>query len=282
MKKLSSTQHAVLEPACLLAKKSAEVVIGVPGLGAMEIFYLITGTDHARVEPHKLARHLSWLDITLHCLCILGGSPCPAATVANPMSIGLASTCRPNEHRISVTLNGPHLTLQSSRTQPAEVGAMRRQRKATSHIRPPYLPPHACPSIDKAIEKLVQSMRDDQGEHYLTLSPTLSTSSVEAYRMSSDHIPWNLVMPASRNGPTLSPGPSTPATRVHPHAPGDRHSEGAHKSKPTSRYECIVQEADNEFVGIMEWECSRLFEKCDRCPRWFSTQALHAHIPTHD
>ncbi|KAF8482335.1 hypothetical protein JB92DRAFT_3132381 [Gautieria morchelliformis] len=171
---------------------------------------------------------------------------------------------------------------QSSCTQPAEVGAVQCQCKATAHMCPPYPPPHACPSIDKATERLMQSMRDGQGECYLTLLPTPSTSSVEAYCMSSDRIPWNSVMPAIRNGPTPSPGPSTPATHVHPHAPGDRHSEGEHESKLTSRYERIIQEADNEFVRIMEWECSRLFEKCDRWARWFSTQALRAHIPTHD
>ncbi|KAF8493135.1 hypothetical protein JB92DRAFT_2835233 [Gautieria morchelliformis] len=237
MKKLSPAQHTVLEPACLLAKKSPEVVIGVPGIGAAEIFYPITGTDEVRVKPHKLARHLARLDITLHSLCIL---------VAQTAEDDLACVLR---FKITegglTTLSCHHCKLHVNWTPQRTRDFSDPQWAALDFARP---------SIDKAIERLVQCMRDDQGEHYLTLLPTLSTSSVEAYRMSSDRIPWNSAMPANRNGPTLSPGPSTPAT----------HSEGAHESQLTSRYEHIIQEADNEFVGIMEWECSGLFEKCDR------------------
>ncbi|KAF8501824.1 hypothetical protein JB92DRAFT_2833698 [Gautieria morchelliformis] len=225
MKKLSSAQHVVLEPARLLAKKSTEVIIGVPGLGAMEIFYPITSTDHARVEPHKLARHLSQLDITLHCLCVL-----VAQTAEDDLSCvlrfkttvgGLTTsschccklhvnwTCKYMSAQQTWDFSDPQwaaldfvycIEQQSSRTQPAEVGAVRRQHKATVRMRPPYPPP--------------MSMQDDQGEHYLTLLPTPSTSSVEAYRMSSDRIPWKSVKPASHNASSPSPGPSTPATPI--------------------------------------------------------------------
>ncbi|KAF8480675.1 hypothetical protein JB92DRAFT_2837563 [Gautieria morchelliformis] len=270
MKKLSSAQHAVLEPARLLAKKSPEGVICVPGIGAAEIFYPITGMDEVRVEPHKLARHLARLDITLHCLCVL---------VAQTAQDDLACVLR-----FKTTAGG--LTTSSCHRCKLHVNWTRKYMSAqrTRDFSDPQWAAldFARPSIDKAIERLVQSMRDDQGEHYLTLSPTPSTSSVEAYRMSSDRIPWNSVNPASHNASSPSPGPSTPATRVHPHVPGHSQPEGEPESKPASRYEHIVQEADNEYVGITEWECSHLFEKCDRCARWFSMQALHAHIPTHD
>jgi hypothetical protein len=129
----------------------------------------------------------------------------------------------------------------------------------------------------------------------LSLSPTPTTSSVEAYIMSTDRIPLHK-LPKVPCLPTPSSSPSVASTSsaardAASHVCGPNcastSSTGSHPGihttldGPSSPFVRAFKDAANEHRGISDWEMNGLFEKCDHCSRWFSCLALRAHIATH-
>ncbi|KAF8578685.1 hypothetical protein K439DRAFT_1663621 [Ramaria rubella] len=306
-KPLTPEEEALIKPVREQADHSPNITIVIPGYGATEMTYPVAHLTNVKIITLNLKKYLETHNVILYCFCLLVSkskqqdNSCILAVRAS-REYYTVSTCLRCGHQINWDLKRVETTLTRDFLDPQWAGQrhvhqilpffppasaqnMSIQKvtstvtklRRTSYARmTPFSKPKHLPSLSPV--KRSQRVIGDVPAH--TLDSTPSTASVNAYKMSTapriTDKPFNFFFPTSSTTSVRSPnavgGPSSQPF-------GALHFSASPSPPPTSLvYRHVMQHADDPMTGVTKFECTDLFEQCQRCGKCFSTEAYRKHI----
>ncbi|KAF8497359.1 hypothetical protein JB92DRAFT_2834431 [Gautieria morchelliformis] len=298
---LSAEEDAILQPARALARNSREVVIGVPGIGAAAIAYPLSHLEKKKIVPRNLGAHFAKHGVTLHCLCLLisqsaaEDSQC-VLRVNCRIEADTTSSCKECQFYINWSTKFPTATRMRDYSEERWVTLLFGEHllHAQGQLLKPYapvyyLPPGEQSSVPSTHRPLHQAQKSTAhistgGKppritpselHWLSLSPTPSTTSVGGYIMSTDRTPLQALPPvpcpfvassmalvASTSSTPSSAGSHTWGPDFASMSLAASHTGIQIADGPNGPYVHVFKDAGNEHCAITDWEKNCLFE-CD-------------------
>ncbi|KIJ43292.1 hypothetical protein M422DRAFT_253497 [Sphaerobolus stellatus SS14] len=289
-------------------KNSRATVTAILPNGKSHASSSVAVNSNEKIRPRDLRNYFTRHNILIHCACMLIAktkdekAQCilkfrqrktkPPVTWCThyELEIGYFRNCKDKpyidqtywyavERPCSTTVLKSLEILEVSRAtcaQPRTPEKSRKTRSSLSQVATGIRKPleNAANNLKKSLKGKKKQTRSPSSERYASLSPTPTTSSVEAYRMTNGpHTQWSSESAGPSSATSVSaPGPSSPA------------SEGCFRvlftqaNKEFKNIAPYIGQASNRDVGGPAYELEGVLNKCDHCRKFFLPVAYKIHV----